>query len=226
LEIGMRTRQAFSTTVATKLLIGVTGLALVGFLAFHLFGNLLLFFGPETYNEHAHALISNPLIVPAELGLVAIFLLHAIKAILNFVSNRAARPVRYEHKQWAGGPSRKSWGSTTMVVSGIVLLLFVPFHLVTFKYGPYYDSGVAGVRDLYRLLIQVFQKPGYVVFYSLSMIIVLLHLRHGVASSLQSLGLIPAAWTRLFLAASLAVALAIGLGFLLIPIYIYFFIPV
>lgn len=221
----MRTLQAFSTTVATKLLLGVTGLALVGFLVFHLFGNLLLIFGPDTYNEHAHALISNPLIVPAELGLVAVFLLHAIKAVLNFVHNRAARPVRYEQKAWAGGPSRKSWGSTTMILTGIGLFLFVPFHLVTFKYGPYYESGAPGVRDLYRLLIEVFQSPGYVAFYTVAMLVVLLHLRHGVASSLQSLGLIPAAWTRLFLAASLAVALAVGLGFLLIPLYIYFFIP-
>lgn len=221
----MRTLQAFSTTVATKLLLGITGLALVGFLVFHLFGNLLLFLGPEKYNEHAHALIANPLVVPAELGLVAIFLLHAIKAVLNFVSNRAARPVRYEQKQWAGGASRKSWGSTTMIATGIGLLLFVPFHLVTFKYGPYYESTIPGVRDLYRLLVEVFHSPGYVVFYTVAMLVVLLHLRHGVASSLQSLGLIPAAWTRLFLAGSLALALAVGLGFLLIPIYIYFFVP-
>ena len=83
--------QAFSTSVGTKLLIALTGLALVGFLAFHLYGNLLLFFGAEKYNEHAHALISNPLVIPAELGLIALFLLHAIKAVLNFFDNRAAR---------------------------------------------------------------------------------------------------------------------------------------
>jgi succinate dehydrogenase / fumarate reductase cytochrome b subunit len=220
----MRTRQAFSTTVGTKLLIGVTGIALVGFLIFHLFGNLLLFLGPEKYNEHAHALISNPLVIPAELGLIAIFLLHAIKAVLNYVGNRAARPVGYDQKKWAGGPSRKSWGSATMIFTGIALFLFVPFHLVTFKYGPNYASSVAGVRDLHRLMVEVFQSPGYVAFYTASMLIVALHIRHGVASSLQSLGLIPAAWTRAFLGASLALALAIGAGFVLIPIYIYFFV--
>jgi len=160
----MRARQAFSTTVGTKLLLALTGLALVGFLAFHLFGNLLLVLGPEAYNEHAHALIANPLIIPAELGLIAIFLLHAIKAVLNFVSNRAARPRRYELRTWAGGPSRKSWASTSMIVSGLVMLVFVPIHLVTFKYGPNYASPEPGVRDLYRLLIEVFQSPAYVVF--------------------------------------------------------------
>jgi succinate dehydrogenase / fumarate reductase cytochrome b subunit len=220
----MRARQAFGTSVGTKLLIALTGLALVGFLVFHLVGNLLVFFGPEAYNEHAHALISNPLVIPAELGLIAIFLLHAIKAVLNFIHNRAARPSGYEVKKWAGGPSRKSWASTTMIVSGLIVFLFVPMHLATFKYGPYYASPEAGVRDLYRLLIEVFQSPGYVAFYVIAMTIVGLHLRHGVSSSLQSLGLIPASWTRAFLGVCLAVALAVGAGFVLIPIYVYFFI--
>jgi succinate dehydrogenase / fumarate reductase cytochrome b subunit len=218
-----RTRFAFSTTVGTKVLIALTGLALVGFLLFHLYGNLLLFFGGEKYNEHAHALISNPLVIPAELGLIALFLLHAIKAVLNYFDNRAARGTKYEVKKWAGGPSRKSWGSVTMIFSGIIIFVFVPLHLVTFKYGPFYATGEPGVRDLYRLLIEVFQSPFYTVYYTVAMIIVGLHVRHGVASSLQSLGLIPAAWTRAVLALCYAVALAIGAGFVLIPVYIFLF---
>jgi len=220
----MRARNAFSSSVGTKLLIGVTGLLLVGFLAFHLFGNLLLFFGPEKYNEHAHALIANPLVVPVELGLVALFLLHALKAVLNFVDNRAARKQGYETKVWAGGPSRKSWASTTMIISGIIVLLFVPLHLVTFKYGPNYPAHEPGVRDLYRLLIEVFQSPFYVTYYVISMVIVGLHLRHGVWSSLQSLGLIPDRMTRAVAAICYVLALAIGAGYVLIPIYIFFFV--
>jgi succinate dehydrogenase / fumarate reductase cytochrome b subunit len=219
-----RTRFAFNTTVGTKVLIALTGLALVGFLAFHLYGNLLLFFGGEKYNDHAHHLISNPLVIPAELGLIALFLLHAIKAVLNYVHNRAARGTPYEVRKWAGGPSRKSWGSVTMIFSGLIIFLFVPLHLVTFKYGPFYAASEPGVRDLYRLLIEVFQSPFYTVYYVLAMVIVGLHIRHGVASSLQSLGLIPAALTRAVLAACYAVALAIGAGFVLIPVYIYLFI--
>ena len=217
----MRARQAFSSSVGTKLLIALTGLALVGFLIFHLAGNLLLFWGPEKYNEHAHALIANPLVVPAELGLLAIFLLHVVKAISNFLKNRRARPLGYEVKQWAGGPSRKSWASTTMIASGLITLVFVPLHLVTFKYGPYYER--EGVRDLYRLLVEVFQSPGYVAFYVVTMTVIGLHLRHGVSSSLQSLGLIPASWTKAFLVAGIGLAAAVGGGFVLVPVYIYFF---
>ena len=220
----MRTRQAFSTSVGTKLLLALTGLALVGFLVAHLAGNLLLFFGPEKFNDYSHALISNPLVIPAELGLIAIFLLHAIKAVLNVVSNRGARRVGYETKKWAGGPSRKSWASTSMIVTGLLTLLFVPLHLITFKYGPTYVGAEAGVRDLYRLVIEVFQSPWYVGYYVVMMVIVGLHLRHGVSSSLQSLGLIPARWTRAFLGAGIGLALVIGGGFVLIPLYIYFFV--
>jgi succinate dehydrogenase / fumarate reductase cytochrome b subunit len=220
----MRARQVFTSSVGTKLLLALTGLALVGFLIVHLAGNLLLFWGPEKYNGYAHALISNPLVVPAELGLIAIFLLHVGKAMANFLANRQARPVAYETKAWAGGPSRKTWASTTMILSGLITLVFVPLHLVTFKYGADYASAEAGVRDLYRLLIEVFQHPGYVLYYVFAMAIIGLHLRHGVSSSLQSLGLIPARWTRAFLTAGLLVALAVGGLFVLIPVYIYFFV--
>jgi len=218
----MRTLLAFSTSVGTKLLIALTGLALVGFLIFHLAGNLLLFFGPAAYNEHAHALISNPLVIPAELGLLAIFLLHAFKAVSNFVRNRGARPKRYEVAKWAGGASRKSLASASMIVSGLIILAFVPLHLIKFKYGPYYHAPEPGVRDLYRLLIEVFQSGWTVTAYVITMILIGMHLRHGVSSSLQSLGLIPARWTRAFLLTGIAVALVVGAGFVLIPIYIYF----
>jgi succinate dehydrogenase / fumarate reductase cytochrome b subunit len=218
----MRTLLAFSSSVGTKLLLALTGLALVGFLIFHLAGNLLLFFGPVAYNEHAHALISNPLVIPAELGLLAIFLLHAFKAVSNFVRNRGARPKGYQMAKWAGGTSRKSLASTSMIVSGLIILAFVPLHLIKFKYGPYYAAPEPGVRDLYRLMIEVFQSGWTVAIYVITMIVIGMHLRHGVSSSLQSLGLIPARWTRAFLGTGLVLALLVGAGFVLIPIYIYF----
>ena len=223
LERAVSVLDRLGTSVGTKILIGLTGLTLVGFLIFHLAGNLLLFFGPIQYNVHAHELISNPLIVPAELGLVAIFLLHIYKALVNFGRNAVARPHGYQMKKWAGGASRKSVGSTTMIVSGTLTLAFVVLHLETFKYGPHYVTPDGDERDLYRLLIEVFHRPGYVVFYVVCLTILGLHLRHGISSAFQSLGLIPVAWTRAFLRAGLGVALLITAGFVVIPIWIYFF---
>jgi succinate dehydrogenase / fumarate reductase cytochrome b subunit len=109
-----------------------------------------------------------------------------------------------------------------MIVSGTVTLVFVVWHLITFKYGPYYTA-TGGERDLYRLLIEVFRQPVYVVLYTVCMVILGLHLRHGVSSAFQSLGLVPVAWTRTILRTGLALALLITAGFVVIPIWIYFF---
>jgi succinate dehydrogenase / fumarate reductase cytochrome b subunit len=103
--MGTRRRYPFNTTVGTKVLIALTGLALVGFLIFHLYGNVILIFGAEKYNEHAHALIANPLIIPAEIGLLAIFLLHAIKAILNFFHNRPRVPSAMRSRNGPAAPA-------------------------------------------------------------------------------------------------------------------------
>lgn len=220
----MKVLQAFSTSVGSKILIALSGLALFGFLVFHLAGNLLVFFGPERYNEHAHALISNPLIIPAELGLLAIFLLHVYKATVNYTSNREARPVKYAKKTWAHGASRKSLASTSMIVSGLLILAFVILHIQTFKYGQQYQAaGAPEMRDLYRLLVEVFHRPGSVAFYVLCMAIVGLHLRHGVSSACQSLGVIPGSWTATFLRLGFGLAILTAIGFLVIPLYVYFF---
>src|SRR5215208_4085907 len=81
-------RRVFSSSVGTKLLLGLTGLALFAYLILHLAGNALIFAGPDIFNEYSHALISNPLIAPIEIGLLFIFLLHLFKAVTNYVSNK------------------------------------------------------------------------------------------------------------------------------------------
>ena len=114
----MSLRRVFSSSVGTKLLMGVTGLLLFGYLLLHLVGNLLVFAGQDTFNHYSHALISNPLVAPAEIALLLLFLLHIYKAVVMWTKNHAARPVRYEQKSWAGYTSRKSVASTTMSWSG------------------------------------------------------------------------------------------------------------
>ena len=85
-------RRVFTSSVGTKLLIGLTGLALFAYLVLHLVGNALIFLGQDTFNEYSHALISNPLIAPIEIGLLLIFLLHVYKAVTMWVANRAPGP--------------------------------------------------------------------------------------------------------------------------------------
>lgn len=212
----------FSTSVGSKYLVAFTGLSLVGFLIVHLAGNLMVYVSPETYNHYSDKLIKNPLIIPAELGLLALFLLHAFKAARVFLGGRAARPVGYAKKGWAGHTSRKSWASSTMIASGVFLLLFVPFHLKTFKYGPHYATAEPGVRDLYTLVAEVFSSPGYTAFYLVAMAIVGLHLWHGVASAFQSLGIDRSGWAPVLRRIGWTAAIVLGLGFFSIPVYFLF----
>ena len=100
----------FNSSVGSKFLIAFTGLSLVGFLVVHLVGNLLVYVSPEAFNHYGDKLIKNPLVIPAELGLVALFLLHAYKAVRMFLGAKEARPVGYAKKARAGHTSRKSLG--------------------------------------------------------------------------------------------------------------------
>jgi len=217
----MRALRMLGSSVGNKLLLGLTGLALFGFLIVHLAGNLLAFIGGESYNEHAHALISNPLIIPAELGLVAIFLTHIYKAIVNYRQNRAARPVAYGVKKWAGGPSRKSVASTTMIWTGLATLVFVVVHVAQIKYGAWYETGDPPIRDLYRTEAEVFASPLWVAIYVVCMVLIGFHLRHGISSAFQSLGLSHPVYTKRVVAAGTVLAILIGGGFALIPIWVY-----
>ena len=210
-----------SSSVGTKILVALTGLGFAAFLVTHLAANLLVLVDPEAYNRYSHALISNPLIYLAEAGLVVLFLTHAFKAVFVTLRNRDARGRGYETKKRAGRGSRKSWASTTMIVTGIWLLLFVVIHLKTFKFGPWYDTP-DGMRDLTRLVHEVYAEPLHVVFYLLSMVVVGLHLSHGLSSAFQSMGLEHPRYNALIRGAGLTIAIVMAAGFALIPVVIYF----
>jgi succinate dehydrogenase / fumarate reductase, cytochrome b subunit len=217
-----RFRRIFSSSIGTKLLIGLTGLALFAYLILHLAGNAIIFFGQDTFNEYSHRLISNPLVVPVEIGLLLIFLLHVYKAVTMWIGNQAARPVRYQKKAFAGHTSRKSIASSTMIATGLVLVLFVLIHVRQFKYGAWYATKAdASIRDLYRTEIEVFQQPFWVAFYVLCTLLVGLHLRHGISSGFQSLGLDHPLYTRRLVTWGIIGAIVIGGGFAIIPLWVY-----
>lgn len=215
-------RRVLSSSVGTKLLIGLTGLALFVYLILHLIGNALILAGPETFNEYSHALISNPLIIPIEIGLAAIFVIHIYKTARMWFANRAARPEGYVKKEMAGHTSRKSLASSTMIWSGIVTLAFVLIHVKQFKYGTWYTvADQPEVRDLHRLETEVFQSPLWVAFYAFCAAIVGLHLRHGISSGFQSLGLDHPLYTRRLTVWGVVGAIVIGGGLALIPVWVY-----
>jgi succinate dehydrogenase / fumarate reductase cytochrome b subunit len=212
----------FSTSVGTKILIGITGLALFIYLVIHIAGNLIVFAGPAAFNRYAYVMeYGNPLLPVIELALLLIFLLHVYKAVTMFVSNQAARPVRYVQKKYAGRPSRKSIASSTMIASGLWLLLFIVIHVKAFRFSPEYEWP-AGGRDLYRQEMENFANPYITAFYVLSMIIVGSHLWHGIASSFQSLGADNRKWTPRLLTGGKVIAVAIAGAFVVIALWAHF----
>ena len=215
-------RSFFSSTVGSKLLVAVTGISLVGFLIGHLAGNLLVFVGPAAFNRYSDKLISNPLVYPAEAGLIVLFLLHAWKTIQLTIASSKARPVAYAEKQRAGHTSRKSLASTTMIWSGLFLLVFVPIHIRTFKFGAYYETADTKVRDLYQLVIEIFSKPGYVAFYIVGMTIIGFHLWHGVSSAFQTMGADTPRFTPVIRRIGWTLAVVIAVGFMSIPVWVFF----
>ena len=112
-----------------------------------------------------------------------------------------------------------------MAVQGSIVLVFIILHLATFKYGPHYETTIDGVqmRDLSRLVTEVFKQPGYVLWYVIALIVLLFHLNHGVGSVFQSFGIKTQRMETGIKKWSMAYAIIVILGFLSQPIYVYFF---
>ena len=208
-----------SSSIGSKLLIALTGIGLITFLIVHLSGNLLFLVSADAFNEYSHKLVSNPFIYAIEAGLVAVFLLHVFKTVRLYAGSKSARPQGYVLKKRAGPPSRKTLASSTMIFTGLVILVFVILHLRTFKFGTFYEAG--GIRDLYRLQLEVFSNPGYVAFYMLSMILIGSHLWHGVPSAAQSLGIDHPTYSPRIIWVGRALAVVIAGGFFFLPLYTY-----
>lgn len=215
-----RLKVLLSTGIGRKMLMAFTGLALIGFLVTHLSANLLALVSKEMFNEYSHALISNPLIYIAEFGLLAVFVGHFVTGFMVERGNRAARPVAYQESNGAGGPSSKSIASSSMILTGIVLLLFVPLHILTFKFGAWYTvEGHPDVRDLHRLVYEIFQSDFYVISYIASLSLMGFHAWHGFGSAFESLGASHSKALRRF---GNVFAFVLAGGFIIIPIVIRF----
>ena len=179
----------FLTTIGKKYLMGLTGLVWSGFVLAHMAGNLLMFVSADAYNSYGHALTSGYLIYFIETLLVLCLVAHVGCAISLTIENRTARGHRYAVTP--NGTKGVRLASKTMGIQGSILLAFIILHIATFKYGTFYQTTVGGVgmRDLHRLLIEVFKSPGYVAWYLVAMVFLFLHLSHGVGSIFQSFGL-------------------------------------
>jgi succinate dehydrogenase / fumarate reductase cytochrome b subunit len=216
------------SSVGKKFIMGLTGLALFGFVVGHLIGNLQVFLGPESLNRYAHFLQSNKeLLWGVRSGLLACVVLHVFAAARLSAQNKAARPVGY---QGATAPVAASYASRTMLMSGLIIAAFVVYHLLHYTavvkginfsgqdFAAFHDE--KGRHDVYRMLIVGFQQPIVALFYVIAMALLCLHLSHGVEAMFQSLGVRVGCCPCLPKCLAKWGALLIFLGYVSIPVAI------
>lgn len=216
-------------SILKKAITAVSGLALVGFLVTHLAANLLLLSpNPDAFNTYPAKLQSfGWLLILAEIGLGALFVIHAINGVALKLNHRGARPVRYKMWKSKGGASRASLTSLSMAISGSVLLVFLIAHVWTFRFGPGVVEGYvtqlngAQERDLYRLVLETFRNPAVVAFYLVSVVAVGVHLKHGFWSAFQSLGVSRPKIHRLLNPMAWLIAIVFTLGFGILPVALH-----
>ena len=200
------------TSVGKKLMMAVTGLFFCVFLTLHLAGNLTIYAGKDAFNSYAQHLHSlGPLLTLAEWGLLLFAAIHICTGLLLFYQNYKARPARYAVNKRAGG---RTLGSATMPYTGVILLLFVIYHLFNFHFVDKTHT------TIFQIVSTAFSKPSYVLIYTFAMIIAAVHVSHGFWSAFQTLGANHPKYTPFLRGLSLVFSLIVGFGFGFIPVYV------
>lgn len=218
-------KKALNSQVGKKLMTGITGVFLMLFLIGHLAGNLTIFAGSEAFNKYTYRLESlGPLLYLIEAVLAFIFIYHAILGISIAINRKKARPNGYYTYKSRGGQSHQSLASRSMVITGIIILVFLVLHIAQFKFGAtgtIMSSDGHELRDLRPLVINTFTNPIYVIGYVFVLAMIILHLSHGFWSAFTSLGMQHNSFSKKMQMAAYIFAIVLMLGFMFIPVYIY-----
>jgi succinate dehydrogenase / fumarate reductase cytochrome b subunit len=197
-----------------KAVMAVTGAMMFGFVLLHMAGNLQIFEGPDQFNKYAQLLRTLPeALWAARLALLAAVIAHTLAAVQLALRNRRARPVAYSKKEAIAS----TYASRTMYWSGPIVLAFLIYHLLHFTFG------VTGVPDfiegdVYHNVVNGFQNPIIVAWYVLAMLLLCLHLHHGISSMFQTLGISHPHYTPWFKKAAALLAIVIFVGFISVPL--------
>jgi succinate dehydrogenase / fumarate reductase cytochrome b subunit len=217
----LRQRRGARSSLALKILMAVTGLLLVGFLYAHMIGNLKIFFGPETFDHYAHWLrtIGTPLLPQGwylwiqRTVLTFAVVAHIVAATILARRARRARPVRYVHRPKIQG----SYAARTMRWGGVIILLFVIYHILDLTTGTLNPNSAPG-QPYANVAADFAPERWYVtLFYTLSIVAVGFHLRHGLFSAVRTLGQRTARGERLARGAALVLSVVLVVGYLSVP---------
>lgn len=179
------------TSIGLKSVMALSGFGMIVFIIAHLAGNLEIFFGQDAMNDYAVFLHASPKILwVLRLGILACAIAHIWSSICLNLRNKKVRPVAYQVRKYR----KTSLASRTMLLSGLMLLTFVLFHLAHFTWDlihPEFEDliDLKGRPDVYKMVILGFQDPVISGFYILALIFLGMHLSHGFISAPQTLGL-------------------------------------
>jgi len=208
-----RFQQLLRSSIGSKFFMAVTGLVMLGFVLGHLTGNLLIYQGPKAVNDYAHWLHSHTgMLWAVRVVLLGTLALHIATGIRLWLSNKAARPQPYAREATVVA----TWASRQMVLTGVLLLVYVVYHLLHLTFHTI-DTGAMqpgpdGQLDVYAMLVSGFRHPLVALSYVVAQLVLGLHLIHGVGSMFQTFG-----WTHplfrpvgVFLGWVLPIAIVIG----------------
>jgi succinate dehydrogenase / fumarate reductase cytochrome b subunit len=203
------------STIGKKVLMAATGLILFGFVIGHLLGNLQIFLGPTKLDEYSHFLKSNPAMLWTARGvLLAAVAVHIVLSIQLAALNASARPVGYARKENAAS----TYSSRTMMWSGPLVALFVVYHLLHFTFGTVHPDGRGfDVTRVHHNVVTGLADPLTGAIYVAALLLLGMHLSHGVWSMFQTTGLNHPKYDVLLRRGALLFGAAIFLGYAAIP---------
>jgi succinate dehydrogenase / fumarate reductase cytochrome b subunit len=210
----------FLSSIGAKVAMAVTGLLTFLWLIGHLLGNLLIYGGPDVTNAYAHGLKElGALLWVARIVMLVLFVIHILSAYRVWRKNNAARPEAYE----VYDPAWATYAGRTMWWGGVLILLFVIYHLLHFTLGvtnPAYFKLVdpQGRQDVYSMIIRSFSNKVISGVYILAMVVLGFHLSHGVSVLFQTLGLSRSPNSPFFKRLGPVCAVVMVLGFISIPL--------
>lgn len=210
----------YRSSVGKKIIMGVTGVILVMFVIAHVTSNLLVFEGrPEGLDNYARFLRSTgKLLWIARAGLLLAAILHVDAAYQLTMRARAGRPAGYGKRS----PQASTWGARSMRWGGVLLLVFIVFHLLHFTFGNAHPSYPAfDHATVYSNVITGLQSIWVVLFYEAAMVALGFHLYHGVAAMTMSLGASHPRFTPMWRKLASLIAVLVAVGFMAIPLAVY-----
>lgn len=213
---GARTRLFFGSTVGKKVVMAATGVFLVVFVIGHMIGNLQVYLGPEALNHYGELLrdlVHGSFIWIFRAVMLTAVVLHVWAATATTLGSWKARPIGYRRRQTY---AESTYASRTMRWGGVILLIFIIYHILHFTTGQLHNDFVPG--DVYHNVVAGFSIWWVSAFYIFAMIVLGFHLWHGVWSMLQTLGLSHPSYNGLRTAIAWLVTLAVVLGNISIPV--------